>query len=148
MGPHTMIVFADFGVYKAWQFFKYNVRRNPIFIKGDIYGHVKDLRGATFHDRSRSKLILNHKASVSNGLLVEETLFLRLRHLWAGIGSKKWDVFLSVDSHDLSRSQWPFTTRLVTLDREILSLRLAMTYMATHQINRVECGLFVRFPRS
>ena len=26
MGPHNEIEFADFGVYKAWQFSKYNVR--------------------------------------------------------------------------------------------------------------------------
>ena len=29
--PHKGIEFADFGVYKAWQFSKYNVRRNTIF---------------------------------------------------------------------------------------------------------------------
>ena len=31
MGPHKGIEFADFGVYKAWQFSKYNVRRATKF---------------------------------------------------------------------------------------------------------------------
>ena len=31
MGPYKGIEFADFDVYKAWQFSKYNVRRDPIF---------------------------------------------------------------------------------------------------------------------
>ena len=31
MGPHKGIAFADFGVYKAWQFSKYKVRRDSIF---------------------------------------------------------------------------------------------------------------------
>ena len=31
MGPYKWIEFADFDVYKARQFSKYNVRRDPIF---------------------------------------------------------------------------------------------------------------------
>ena len=31
MGPHKGIEFADFDVYKAWQFFKYNVGGDPLF---------------------------------------------------------------------------------------------------------------------
>ena len=31
MGPHNGIEFADFGLFKAWQFSKYNVMRHPIF---------------------------------------------------------------------------------------------------------------------
>ena len=31
IGFHNGIEFAVFGVYKAWQFSKYNVRRDPIF---------------------------------------------------------------------------------------------------------------------
>ena len=31
MVTHNWIDFADFGVYKAWQFSKYTVRRDPIF---------------------------------------------------------------------------------------------------------------------
>ena len=31
MGPHKEIEFADFHVYKAWQFSKYKVRIDPIF---------------------------------------------------------------------------------------------------------------------
>ena len=125
MGPHKGIEFADIDVYNAWQFSKYNVRRDPIFEMETFMGthQVKEVKGATSHDPSRSQLASHHKASVSNRLLVEEILSLRLRHLWARIGSKKWDVSLSGDSHDPSRSQWLFTTRLVSLDREILCLR-------------------------
>ena len=31
MGPHKRIEFADFDVNNAWQFSKYNERRDPIF---------------------------------------------------------------------------------------------------------------------
>ena len=31
IGPHNGIEFADFGVYKAWQFSNYDVRRDPFF---------------------------------------------------------------------------------------------------------------------
>ena len=84
---------------------------------------VKEVGGATSHDPSRSQLASHLKDSVSNGLLVGEILSLRLRHLWARIGSKKWHVSLSGDSHDPSRSQRPIARKLVSLDREILSLR-------------------------
>ena len=63
---------------------------------------VKEVGGATSHDPSRSQMASHIKASVSNRLLAGEILFLRLRHLWARIGSKKWDVSLSDDSHDLA----------------------------------------------
>ena len=45
MGPHNGIEFADFGVYKAWQFSKYNVRRATIFEVETLMGthQVKDL---------------------------------------------------------------------------------------------------------
>ena len=66
---------------------------------------VKEVEGATSHDPCRSQLASYLKASVSIGLLVGEILSLRLRHLWARIGSKKWDVSLSGDSHNISRSQ-------------------------------------------
>ena len=38
MGPHNGIDFADFGVYKAWQFSKYHVRRDPIFEMETLMG--------------------------------------------------------------------------------------------------------------
>ena len=90
MGPHNGIEFADFGVYKAWQFSKYNVRRDPIFEVETLMGthQVKEVGSATFHDSSRSQLASHHKASVSNGLLVREILSLWLRHLWARVRSK------------------------------------------------------------
>ena len=90
MGPHNRIEFADFGVYKAWQFSKYNVRRATIFeVEILISTHqVKEVRGATFHDYSRSQLASHHKASFSSGLLVGEILSLRLRHIWARIRSQ------------------------------------------------------------
>ena len=78
---------------------------------------VKEVGGATSHDPSRSQLASPYNASVSNGLLVGEILSLWLRHLWARIGSKNWDVSLSGDSHDPSRSQWSITTKLVSLER-------------------------------
>ena len=91
MGPHNGIDFADFGVYKAWQFSKYNVRRDPIVEMETLMGthQVKEVGGATSHDPSRSQLASHLKDSVFNGLLVGEILSLRLRHLWARIGSKK-----------------------------------------------------------
>ena len=90
MGPHKEIKFADFDVYKAWQFSKYNVIRDPIFEVETLMDthQVKEVGGATFHDSSRSKLASYHKASISNGLLAEMILSLRLRHLWARIRSQ------------------------------------------------------------
>ena len=80
MEPHNGIEFADFGVYKAWQFSKYNVRRDPIFEMETLMGthQVKEVGGATSHDPSRSQLVFQHKASVSSGLLVGEILSLWL----------------------------------------------------------------------
>ena len=43
-GPHKKIEFADFGVFKVWQFSKYNVRRDPIF-EVETYGHASGQRG-------------------------------------------------------------------------------------------------------
>ena len=119
MGPHKRIEFADFGVKTTWQFSKYNVRRDPIFEVETLMGshQVIEVGGATFHDSSEFQVVSPHKASVSNGLPMGEILSLWLRHLWAHIGSKKWDVSLSGDSHDPSRSQWSITTTLVSLDR-------------------------------
>ena len=84
---------------------------------------VKEVGGAISHDHSRSQLASHLKASVSNGLLVGKILFLRLRHVWARIGSIEWDVALSGDSHDPSRPQRFLSSRLVHLDKEISSLR-------------------------
>ena len=105
-------------MYKAWQFSKYNVRRDFIFEIETLMGthQVKDVGGAISDNVSRSQLASHLKASVFNGLLVREILFLRLRHLWAPIGSKTWDVFHSGDSHDPSRSQKFLTTKPVSLD--------------------------------
>ena len=90
MDPHNGREFADFGVYKAWQFSKYNVRRATIFEVETLMGtnQVKEVRNATSHDPSRSQLAYHHKASFSSGLLVGEILSLRLRHLWARIRSQ------------------------------------------------------------
>ena len=33
-GPHNEIVLADFGVYKAWQFFMYNIMIDRIYVAG------------------------------------------------------------------------------------------------------------------
>ena len=87
MGPHNEIEFADFGVYKAWQFSKYNVRRATIFeVETFMATHqVKAVGSATSHDHSRSQLASHHKARFFSGLLVGEILSLRLRHLWARI---------------------------------------------------------------
>ena len=65
MGPHNGIKFADFGVYKAWQFFKYNVRRATIFEVETLMGtnQVKAVGSATSHDPSESQLASQHKAS-------------------------------------------------------------------------------------
>ena len=62
-GPHKRIKFADFGLYKAWQFSKYNVKRDIIFeMKTFISTHqVKELGGAPSHDSSRSQLASHHK---------------------------------------------------------------------------------------
>ena len=89
MGPHNGIEFADFNVTKAWQFSKYNVRRDTIFEVETFMGthQVKAVGGATSHDPCRSQLASHHKASFSSGLLVGEILSLRLRHLWARIRS-------------------------------------------------------------
>ena len=72
MGHHRGIEFADFRVSKAWQFSKYNVRRYPIFEVETLMGthQVREVRGATSHDPSRSQLVFHHKASVSTGLRV------------------------------------------------------------------------------
>ena len=80
MGHHRGIKFADFRVIKAWQFSKYNVRRDPIFeVETLISTHqVKEVGGATSHDPSRSQLVFHHKASVSSRLLVGEILSLWL----------------------------------------------------------------------
>ena len=90
MGPHNGIEFADFVVYKACQFSKYNVRRATIFEVETLMGthQVKAVGGATFHDPSESQLASHHKASFHSGLLVGEILSLRLRHLWARVRSK------------------------------------------------------------
>ena len=130
-----VIEFADFGVYKAWQFSKDNVRRDPIFeMETYMATHqVNEVGGATSHYPSRSQQAFHLKASVSNRLLVGEILSLRLRHLWARIGSKKWDVSLSGDFYDPSRSQRPLATKLVSLDREILSLRRRHLWHASDQ---------------
>ena len=47
MGPHLGIEFADFGVYNAWQFSKYNVRRDPIFEVETLMGthQIKEVGG-------------------------------------------------------------------------------------------------------
>ena len=84
---------------------------------------VKEVGGATSNDPNRSQLAFYLKASVSNGLLVGEILSLKLRHLWARIGSMEWDVALSGNFHDPSSSQQSLSSRLVSLDKEILSLR-------------------------
>ena len=80
MGHHRGIKFVDFRVIKAWQFSKYNVRRDPIFEVETLMGthQVKEVGGATSHDPSRSQLVFYHKASVSSGLLVGEILSLSL----------------------------------------------------------------------
>ena len=106
MGPHNGIEIADFGVYKARQFSKYNVRRDPIFeMEIFICTHqIKEVGCATFHDPSRSKLVSHLKANVSNKLLMGKILSLRLGHFWARIRSIEWDVALSGDSHNPSRS--------------------------------------------
>ena len=80
IGPHKGIEFADFDVYKAWQFSKYYVRRDPIFEVERLMDthHVKEVGGATSQDSSRSQLASDHKASVSYGLLMGEILFLWL----------------------------------------------------------------------
>ena len=90
MGPHNGKEFADFGVYKAWQFSKYNVRRDTIFEVETFMGthQVNAVGDATSHDPSRSQLASYHKASFSSGLLVGEILSLSLRHLWARIRSQ------------------------------------------------------------
>ena len=107
MKPHNGIDFANFGVYKAWQFFKYNVKRYPIFEMKTLIGthQVKDMGGANAHEPSKSHLASHLKLSVSNKLLVGEILSCRLKHLWARLGSKKLDVSFLVDFHDPSRSQ-------------------------------------------
>ena len=89
-GPHNGIEFAYFCVYKAWKLSKYNVRRATIFEVETLMGthQVKQVRGATSHDPSRSQLASHHKASFSNGLLDGEILSLRLRHLWTRIRSQ------------------------------------------------------------
>ena len=93
MGFHNGIEFADFDVNKAWKFFKYNVRRYSILEVETLMDtdQVKELRGATSYYSSRSQLASNHKASFSNGLRMEEILFLWLGHLWARIRSKLRD---------------------------------------------------------
>ena len=90
MGHHLKIEFADFGEYKAWQFSKYNVRRDPIFKVETLIGthEVKKVGGATSHAPSMSQLASQYKASVFSGLLEGEILSLRRRHLLARIGSK------------------------------------------------------------
>ena len=90
MGPHNWIEFADYGVYFAWQFSKYNVRRATIFeVETFMCTHqVKAVEGATSHDPSRSQLVSHHKASLYSGLLVGEILSLKLKHLWPRIRSQ------------------------------------------------------------
>ena len=80
MGPHNGIEFSDFGVYKAWQFSRYNVRRATIFEVETLMGthQVKAVGGATSNDPSDSQLASHHKANFSSGLLVGEILSLRL----------------------------------------------------------------------
>ena len=90
-GLNKGIVFADFDVYKAWQFSMSIVRRDPIFEVETLMGthQVKEVNRETFHDPRRSQLVSHHKASVSHKLLVVEIISLKRRHLWARIGSKK-----------------------------------------------------------
>ena len=90
MGLHNGGEFADFGVYKAWQFSKYNVRRANIFEVETLMGthQVKAVGGETSYDPSESQLASHHKASFSSGILVGEILSLRIRHLWARVRSK------------------------------------------------------------
>ena len=61
MGHHRGIEFANFRVIKAWQFYKYNVRRDPIFEVETLMGtyQVKEIRSATSHDPSMSQLVLS-----------------------------------------------------------------------------------------
>ena len=96
-GPNKVIEFADFGVFKAWQLSKYNVRRDPIFEFETLMGmhRVKEVGGATSHDPSRSQLASHHKASVFSGLLMGKILFLKLRHFRARINSKRWEALPS-----------------------------------------------------
>ena len=75
--------FADFGVYKAGQFSKYNVLKNFIFEVKTIMGthQVKKLESATSHYTSRYQLASHYKATVSSGLQEGEILLLRQRQL-------------------------------------------------------------------
>ena len=61
MGHHRRIEFVDFRVIKAWQFSKYNVRRDPIYKVETLMGthQVKEVEGATSHDPSRSQLVFS-----------------------------------------------------------------------------------------
>lgn len=78
-------------MFKAWQFSKYDVRKDSIFEGETLMGtpQVKEVKGATSHDRSRSQMASHQKASCFSGLLVGEILSRWLyRHLWARIRSK------------------------------------------------------------
>ena len=90
MGPNTKIEFADVDVCKAWQFSKYNVRKNFIFEMETLMGthQVKETGGATSNDSRRSQRASHNKPIVSNRLLEEMILSLKLRHLWARIRSQ------------------------------------------------------------
>ena len=105
MGPHKAIEFADFDVYKAWQFSKYNVRRDSIFeVETFMDTHqVKQVGGAISHDPSRSQLAFHYKASVSIGLLVKEILSLWIITLMGTHHVKDEGQKLCLDA---SRSQW------------------------------------------
>ena len=58
MEHHLKIEFADFVEYKAWQFSKFNVRRDHIFEVETLMGthQVKEVGGATSYHPSRSQL--------------------------------------------------------------------------------------------
>ena len=73
MEHHIEIEFVDFKVIKAWQFSKFNVRRDYIFeVETLISTHqVKEMRGATSHDPIRSQILFYNTASVFSRLLVE-----------------------------------------------------------------------------
>ena len=40
-GHHLGIEFADFGEYKAWQFSKYNVKRDPILRLRHLWARIR-----------------------------------------------------------------------------------------------------------
>ena len=61
MGHQSEIEFNDFRVIKARQFFKYNVKKDPIFEIVTLMGthQVKEVGGATSYDPSKSQLFFS-----------------------------------------------------------------------------------------